>query len=94
MKKAIIWILIVLLLLGGGATVYYLFSIGAIGFELPEATDPAKCDLIALYSEPTEPVTEPVRVRGRAVAHLLAVAALPTRFASNEALVVKSCFLR
>ena len=59
MKKAIIWILIVLLLLGGGATVYYLFSIGAIGFELPEATDPAKCDLIALYAEPTEPVTEP-----------------------------------
>lgn len=59
MKKAIIWILIVLLLLDGGATVYYLFSIGAIGFELPEATDPAKCDLIALYAEPTEPVTEP-----------------------------------
>ena len=59
MKKAIIWILIVLLLLGGGATVYYLFSIGAIGFELPEAIDPAKSDLIALYAEPTEPVTEP-----------------------------------
>lgn len=63
MKKAIIWILIVLLLLGGGGTLYYLFSIGAIGFELPQATEPAKTDLIALYTEaalPTEPApTEP-----------------------------------
>ena len=57
-KKIIIWVLIVLLLLGGGGTLYYLFSIGAIGFELPVTTEPAKADLIALY---TEPPTEPTK---------------------------------
>lgn len=61
MKKAIIWILIVLLLLGGGATLYYLFSIGAIGFELPATNEPVRGDLVALFTEPaTEPpATEP-----------------------------------
>ena len=58
-KKLIIWILILVLLLGGAGCTYYLFSIGAIGFELPEATDPAKRDLITLYAEPARPTAPP-----------------------------------
>lgn len=60
-KKILIWCLVILLLLGGAGTTWYLFSIGAIGFELPAATDPVHGDLLGMYQEaPSEPVvTEP-----------------------------------